>query len=40
MANGINDPSKRGISGLKGLNTTEGINRYLDELGYSRSTDS
>lgn len=37
MANGINDPSKRGISGLKGLNTTEGINRYLDELGYSRS---
>lgn len=36
MANGINDPSKRGISGLKGLNTTEGINRYLDELGYSR----
>lgn len=37
MANGINDPSKRRISGLKGLNTTEGINRYLDELGYSRS---
>ena len=35
--NNIEDPTKNGVSGLKGINTKEGAERYFDSLGLSRS---
>lgn len=35
--NNIVDPTKEGVSGLKGINTKEGADRYFESLGLSRS---